>query len=483
MKKKQLMLSTLFLASTTLLQAQTRHHSNNPFTRHQPDPITQSILQHQRPQAAQRGTAVTDRLTGWRLNYGGGDIDSTHYKYNNNSRGSNLDNNVLNTYLERGFFAAFYEQAQPYPLAVSRNAPASKYDSAYFQTKEGDTVRSMAYMGRTYAGNAVSKEYSDADNFYGGIHYHDKTRVDYTYDASGNILNVASNNDTSAGLTGSYAPQLTYSYNYNAGHVIRDSSVSYQNGTAMPSEVISYTYDASGNLIGSVRKADFGMGLEVNNRNTYTYANNKLYTSLTEYTTDGGITWENNSIDTFKYQGNNVIYTSTFDWDDNSSSWMQGYVTNSYYNAQNNLDSQLSANVIAGASTPSEKIAYSYNAYNHYQRVYVYDYDGTGYSLNADLTLDLYYETFTPTGINNVAKEKDMVSIYPVPASNLLNIRFKDAVQHNAGLRIYNAMGQLMQYTTLSKDAQVDISSLAPGTYTAEVNDGTGVQHLPFVKL
>lgn len=483
MKRKVLLTTALSLAICAQINAQAT--TKNPFLKkRQLNPITQGILQRQSPPPAQRGNAIADRLIGWTIYNDGALSDSAYYKYNGTSRGSALDNNVLVSYIEYGYDPIYDAQA-PYPLAISRSAPASKYDTGYIVTIENDTVTNATLTTRGYTGNLLALQYYKSYSLNNGTAYYYFNRQTYNRDAQGNLTTIKMANDTSAALNGSFEEMALGNYKYSGTRILNDSVGYYYSGVLTPSENTRYTYDASGNMTMAIRQIQGGSGWEDNKQHIYTYtADNKLKTDLSQYKNSANA-WENDQVDSFTYVGNNLTYNSSSAWDDNTTTWAYGQRTKSYYNAQGNLDSQLVDDVMGSSVDPSEKLTYSYTSFNHYDRLNVYYHDGTAFSTVPDATLKLYYETYNaPTAINAPELATNSISIYPNPAKDVLNIRFKEAPKNAVNVRIYNAMGQLMQNASLSagSNAQVPVAGLVPGNYTVEISDNATSQHLSFVK-
>ena len=82
-------------------------------------------------------------------------------------------------------------------------------------------------------------------------------------------------------------------------------------------------------------------------------------------------------------------------------------------------------------------------------------------------------------GINIV--EKEFFSIYPNPAENLITINFKTEIKTAVmAYKIYNLQGQITLKNILSKDKQIDVTSLPSGIYilTLTNNSQTFAQKL-----
>ncbi len=83
-------------------------------------------------------------------------------------------------------------------------------------------------------------------------------------------------------------------------------------------------------------------------------------------------------------------------------------------------------------------------------------------------------------GADELGNEAQSFTIYPVPANKLLNI--KVPADADLGITIYNAMGAVVKTDILSGSTQIDVSDLAPGTYTLKVDDGNKQTLRKFIK-
>ena len=487
--QKTLLIAMLSLAAiTTQAQQQqwTRQQNWKPFFGgRKTNPMTLQILQSGHQQPALKGTALTERLIGWSIYQGTVVGDSARYKYNSFSRGSNLDNIVLSSYQDEGFDPINTYQ-QPYPMGINRGMPTVLFDSAYvmFAISTGGTDKYESWLKRSYSTNTVFLETVKSNVHYQGVDYPSNELRHFSYDPTGaNLNNTQYDDDTSAAQNGSFAGTTKMLSTYTAGKVTTDSIIDLSSGVAMGTEYRTYAYDPSGNMTGSVHYAINGTTWAADQQDFYKYnSSNKLTTHLGQYF--DGISMVNDVTDTFGYTGNNVVYESYYEWDDNVGAWSNGSVTKSYYNAQNNIDSQINLAVSGNGLSPSFKIRMNYTALGHISFMDLYEFLGTDWSTTATARFNMFYQTYDPTGVATVKAAELGASIYPTPASDVLNIRFKTAPKSATNVRIYNTAGQLLQNAILQSGSyQVPVSNLVPGNYIVDITGAEGVQHLQFVKL
>ncbi|MCI0750936.1 MAG: T9SS type A sorting domain-containing protein, partial [Flammeovirgaceae bacterium] len=88
----------------------------------------------------------------------------------------------------------------------------------------------------------------------------------------------------------------------------------------------------------------------------------------------------------------------------------------------------------------------------------------------------------TVTGIDDSQFNEDKFSIYPNPASLILNIQLPVDLKHGI-IRIYNHSGQTVKSIGHINDRKlaIDISDLPNGTYSVMVNDETKMVSGKFV--
>ncbi|TCC88603.1 carbohydrate-binding protein [Pedobacter frigiditerrae] len=76
----------------------------------------------------------------------------------------------------------------------------------------------------------------------------------------------------------------------------------------------------------------------------------------------------------------------------------------------------------------------------------------------------------------------DIVSLFPNPVSDILNVKLSNAFNDKATLNIYNAMGQLMQSFKVSNNSTLNLSNLTPGIYTVKILGDKETTHKKIIK-
>jgi len=96
------------------------------------------------------------------------------------------------------------------------------------------------------------------------------------------------------------------------------------------------------------------------------------------------------------------------------------------------------------------------------------------------------FEAFAPIALSCVIKGRDVISIYPNPATNELNISMNISNSNKGTIAIYNSQGQVVK-TILVEPVKgqntytLDVSSMAAGQYF--VHFGMENENYPVQKL
>jgi len=132
-----------------------------------------------------------------------------------------------------------------------------------------------------------------------------------------------------------------------------------------------------------------------------------------------------------------------------------------------------STNVPAGAASFDELITGDITEFEYVPAVIgVYNYVCTPH---ADMGMDGSFTVEQPAGINDKFVESAKVTVWPNPASDILNIAFDQEIQSEVSIEIYNMAGQRLLHTTVmpnwgNKDTQLQIGHLPSGVYAIGVS-------------
>ncbi|MBN1183179.1 MAG: T9SS type A sorting domain-containing protein, partial [Bacteroidales bacterium] len=89
---------------------------------------------------------------------------------------------------------------------------------------------------------------------------------------------------------------------------------------------------------------------------------------------------------------------------------------------------------------------------------------------NADYIIE------TGSGLAEITNSQK-ISVYPMPAKNIINIDLKSMSENDITVHLFNAVGELV-YTNIFSPSQIiriDISAFAPGCYYLNLNNGSSM--------
>ena len=478
MKFRPLLIASL--AITTSALAQQKIPDQKSFLQnHRYNKMTACLLAQQAiATAPNKGTAVAERLIG-RVNYSQSvQADTARFWYSG-MRGSALNNLIPLTYFDDGT-AGFGQTIDP--MAANRDMPTLMYDSAYSfrDGGPGEYVRQDGY--RQYTANTITHTYK-LQLSTSSISLRQRTVEVFGYNGSGQLTSVMATLDTTYAMNGPLLPDYSGVYRYTGGQAVQDSIARDFTGTLEAYSNVLYSY-AGGNMISALQQQWNGVAWEDYIRDQYTYTGaNKLSTHAYDEIDPMTSAWTTNSVDTFIYTGSNMTRDVHYYRTSSTGLWEDGYATNSYYNATGSPDSQYAYDIVNGVDEPYAKYLFSYTTLNHYKKVESYYHNGSGFSTTPDDYYRFYYETFNTNGVKNVVNLRSDISLYPIPAKDVLNIRFDSKVKGNVRVNILNMSGQVVQQTMLpSNNLQLAVGYLATGNYIADISDDNGSQRILFVK-
>ena len=89
---------------------------------------------------------------------------------------------------------------------------------------------------------------------------------------------------------------------------------------------------------------------------------------------------------------------------------------------------------------------------------------------NFFITYNLRLNMQTISSVNEIESNSSLVSLYPSPTSNEVNIRLDNTLK-NARVDIYNAIGKLVKtFNNVNDVTRVDVSTYATGIYSVLVS-------------
>lgn len=398
--------------------------------------------------------------------------DSTKYFYNgSNYRGSMFDYNMM-TY-DYSYAPVNYPtfSAPSFFGITSVNQPLEMADSVISMSDDGNG--NMVAWGKevgTYLSN--STKISDYKNYNLTAGVAD-TGVRYTTDYDGQGRPSVITGMLWSGTNSAWDTFQKRTIYYDGSGVQQNDSIDiYSAGTWTRVAAIKYNYTS--NNLTQINIYDFNGStwtMSSQYSNTYT-SGNQLKTST--YSVDtGGPGLMTAFIDSFAYTNGSAF--STY-WKSTvniavfggPNSLMTAFIYEKHLNAQGLPDSTHLDIQISGDSGWQ---SFTYNASNNP----ILDVD---YISGDTSKLNYYYEDYNDLAVNNVPKVAANITVYPNPATDLLNIRWDN---YKAGtpvsIRIVNAAGQTVRSESFSWKQTTEsfsMGNLQAGVYWISIADNAG---------
>ncbi len=302
--------------------------------------------------------------------------------------------------------------------------------------------------------------------------YENKARWVCTYDGAGNQLTSLYQLWTNNAWVDKN--KLTYTYNATNGMTSK-IQINWDGNSWLNSHKYTYTLN-SANLPTLEQHFDWNNGWKVDGQHNRTYDgnNNKTEDIFQTYSNNA---WVNESKQTITYDNNNndLVWTSQ-EWVNNAwKNW--GRTVDAYDNNGN----EISTNVqdwVNNAWKDDNKMVRDYNTDNLCTQYTRYYWDGNAFVLtNASERSNYYYEEYFPTSIAEQKLNAD-VRIFPVPASDVVNVSVNWKEQQSFTVSIWDMQGrvalQWSEAATTQYRRAIPVGHLAPGTYIVRINGEKG---------
>jgi len=353
---------------------------------------------------------------------------------------------------------------------------------------------------------------SNNTNTSGNNYFDYNEYVHDIYDANNNVISCTDSNDnTNAfqwdsvinvyGSDGNIASSLdlqwsgfawdsnTYVFFYynTAGELVKDSTATYT-GTWGPTNLDAYYYNSHGYVI-HVDDSAYNTGAWVDQVHVNFGYNSENELKFDTVSVNTGSAWINYEIDTFGYVTGADYWTALYSNFAYGAQW-ETEIETKHVNSSFMPDSF--SVMVTGSNSSytnnyvyAEKVAYNYDSYNNptTDRQYYYTVTdmtvGTGYyDTTADEIDHYYYQNYIAAAVAKVNAPTPTVTVYPNPASNILNVTITDITSGaNTSLRLTNIIGQTVISKTLPWTAatqSLPLTGIAPGIYILQVQDDKG---------
>lgn len=163
------------------------------------------------------------------------------------------------------------------------------------------------------------------------------------------------------------------------------------------------------------------------------------------------------------------------EWDVATSSWKPSTVT---LNFSYDLNHNLTEYYYDFSGVPSDqKHVFTYNSNNLVEKYTKQSWDASTSSwVTPAVDTERYYYYTDVTGIKNVPSAQLQSTIYPVPATAMLNIDISNGKENETAFEVYNTSGQLVRRmvvkTTANGKYTIPVADLSAGTYILHSKNG-----------
>lgn len=288
-------------------------------------------------------------------------------------------------------------------------------------------------------------------------------------------------------------------YTYNADNLLAEETKYYWYIDIWEnSELYTYAYDTEGNLNEKITKSWDGELWNVSLTETWVYDSKGRMLEYLGEPYDGKNEWAYDEFD------NLILYADYIWFNPGKGEWMEFHVEEYAYNAENVLIMESNYSHIQGEGNKTEytyengflieEMTFGYWPGGWYQinnAIYTYDendnleeklvkyWDEWGTQTWTDSGRELYYFSLYEV-IQDVATDKlnSEVSIYPNPASNVLNF---NNISGNAVISIYDLTGKQVLNQTNTNN-QISVNSLTNGVYIIKIIDNSQIETAKFIK-
>jgi hypothetical protein len=310
-----------------------------------------------------------------------------------------------------------------------------------------------------------------------GMAWENEFKYIYTYTSSGKVATMVVQHwdGTSAWITDSKNV-----YTYNAANQLSYDQFQLWDGISayVPNKQVTYYYDMAGNVVNETNN-DFVASTPVfTSKVDYTYNTaNKMLTST--HSDWNGAGWDNTEMHTYTYDTSNRRTSElhqNYDGTAFVNDMMKLYSDFIGSNAGTEID-QIWDTAGAGSWNDTLKFAYTYNTLGQLTSATRQSYDiSIGWTnVLGDTKANYYYGSFT--SVKDVAANGGTANLFPVPASNSVNVSIKWNEAQNSVIVITDMLGRPVVTRNLNAgatEATIPVSELAAGNYLVNINGANG---------
>jgi len=245
------------------------------------------------------------------------------------------------------------------------------------------------------------------------------------------------------------------------------------------------TYNAAGNPVSAITEewslTDGTWSNSFQVTNTYDATGVLLQNMITQDWV--GSSWENNEKDSYSYDASSRVVSDLYSvWSPDSSDWQRNTETISKYDAvSGRVASELNRSWdSSGVCDTLNMTAYTYNADMLINTIESYNWNTSSHTM-ALSTIEYYYY-IDGMGIANVTGNKAIVSVFPVPASDMVNINIAWEHAQAAQAELYDVQGRVWKQWTLpagnAYSDKMSVKELPSGNYFIRINGDNNARML-----
>lgn len=259
---------------------------------------------------------------------------------------------------------------------------------------------------------------------------------------------------------GTWSHNVPSTLTYNGNYVISINSNAYS---------ATYAYDANNNIISITDQvSQHGTGSLYNNeRKTYTYnTDNEVDTYTLEQWDNTNNRWVFVRKFEYAYNFKNIIESKEYVFD--TGNWTL-YARHLYtYNVLNNKTSEIIQLWNGSSFVNHTNETCTYNTANLLESITLTSWDAataTWKQQTGNTQMRYYYEYYAPTSILNTTAGNTDIQLYPVPASNVLNINLNRNIIAPVTYSISTITGSIVKKWTATGSTNTMVDALPSGSY------------------
>jgi hypothetical protein len=379
-------------------------------------------------------------------------VDTTNYTYTSNAYGGDLNHTLM-----FGESVTMVANDTSYILSKKtlQDIPSSTIKTKTNLTYNAFTNTWTIVDRFNYWYNASGKVSKMIYQTYSGS-WVNVSSNDYTYDAAGNLQLDKYSVFSFPGFN----PVSQKTYYYAGAQLTDEIDANIASGITY-TQSYHYDYDTA-NRLSTVTYATWnGTGFVNNNQHSYNYdaSGNRLTDLYTLYNTGTGA-WDNTLLKNYSSftGGHNPMMEIDQLWDTTGG----GY----WYNHKH--------------------YSYSYNGVEQMTNMTGTSWNIAGFweNENGDPMANYYYAPYSPTAVNNVAATSD-VSIFPIPAQNILNINLNWNEAQAFTINIFDMSGRAIKSINVAETKKysttIATDNMPAGNYVVNINGTNGQVSRQFV--